>query len=394
MTRPRCRRRSEVTRNRALGTLLAHRKPSSGTVRPGGSRIVGLVGSGRAYWDFPRRLSAVRLLLEVGGEWGIPASVSLAGTGLSLSDLDRVGQTVEAEQELRVIRNIASATGDPPGLGATVGVRLKLSSLGVWGLLLLSSRTIEDVIRVGPRYYQLSENFLRPSIERRASSVCLVYSDDEIPSDVRGFIVERDLAYNVTSVRSMVGSSTPLHLTARLPAARGAALEGSLPGFVVDSESARNTIELPYWMLRRQLISADDETHRRCLARCDELVETLRRREGVANQVRTALHNSSCPLPTLDEVAEQFHVDARTVRRWLVEEATSYRALSDEVSAHRAIELLDTPGITVQQAARRLGYAGAASFTRAFRRWTGETPTAWSRGRAGQTAGAEHIDER
>jgi hypothetical protein len=110
--------------------------------------------------------------LEVGGEWGIPASVSLAGTGLSLSDLDRVGQTVEAEQELRVIRNIASATGDPPGLGATVGVRLKLSSLGVWGLLLLSSRTIEDVIRVGPRYYQLSENFLRPSIERRNPLRC------------------------------------------------------------------------------------------------------------------------------------------------------------------------------------------------------------------------------
>jgi AraC-like DNA-binding protein len=339
------------------------------------------VVSGHPYWDFPRGLSAVRLLLEVGGEWGVSASVCLAGTGISLSDVDRADHSIEAEQELRVIRNLAAATGDPPGLGAAVGVRLTLSSLGVWGLLLLSCRTIEDVIQVGPRYYQLSENFLRPSIERRADAVCLVYADDGVPEDVRGFVIERDLAYNVTSVRSMVGTSTLLHMTVRLSAERGAALASSLPGFVIEAESARNTIDLPYRVLRQPLISADEETHRRCLARCDELVDLLRRRESVASRVRAALRHSGCRLPGLDQVADEFHVDPRTLRRWLVEEATSYQALTDEVCTRRAIELLETPGVTVQQAARRLGYAGAASFTRAFRRWTGETPAAWNRNR-------------
>src|ERR1700756_3353869 len=113
-------------------------------------------------------------------------------------------------------RTLAEATGDPPGLGAAVGVRLKLSSLGAWGLLLSSCRTIADVIRVGPRYYELSENFLRPSIEYQAHAVVIAYADDEVPEDIRGFVIERDLAYNVTSVQSLVGASTPLHITARL----------------------------------------------------------------------------------------------------------------------------------------------------------------------------------
>ncbi|MCV7412474.1 hypothetical protein AWC05_17810 [Mycobacterium florentinum] len=337
------------------------------------------MGSGRPYWDFPRGLGPMRVLLEVGGEWGVPARVCLDGTGLSLSDIDRTDLLIEAEQAIRAARNLAEATGDPPGLGAAVGVRLRLSSLGAWGLLLSSCRTIADVIRVGPRYYELSENFLRPSLEYRCDSVVLLYADDEVPEDIRAFVIERDLAYNVTSVQALVGASTPLHITARLPAERTAALAALLPGFDIESQSSCNAIYLPTWVLQQPLISADEDTHRRCLAHCDELIETLHNRDSVADRVRAVLQRSATPLLGLDEVAREFHIDARTLRRWLVEEETSYRALADEVCARRAIELLEAPGGTVRHAARNLGYASVASFTRAFRRWTGMTPAAWTR---------------
>lgn len=341
-----------------------------------------VMASSRPYWDFPRALGPIRVLLEVGGEWGVPARVCLAGTGLSPSDIDRTDLLIEAAQAIRAIRNLVAATGDPPGLGATAGVRLKLSSLGAWGLLLSSCRTIADVIRVGPSYYELSENFLRPSIEYHADAVVLVYSDDEVPEDIRGFAIERDLAYNVTSVQSLIGASTPLHMTARLPAERAAALGALLPGFEIEAQSIRNAIHLPRRVLQQRLISADDETHRRCLAHCDELIERLHSRDSVADRVRAVLDRSATPLLGLDQVAHEFHIDARTLRRWLVEESTSYRVLADEVCARRAIELLEAPGGTVRQAARHLGYASVASFTRAFRRWTGKTPAAWTREQA------------
>jgi AraC-like DNA-binding protein len=336
------------------------------------------MGQSRPYWDFPRGLGPLRQLLEVGAERGVPARVCLTATGLSPSDIERADLLIEAEQAIRAIRNLAEATGDPPGLGAAVGARLRLSVLGAWGLLLSSCRTIADVIRIGPRYYELSENFLRPSIEHQVGAVVLEYADDEVPEDIRGFVIERDLAYNVTSVQSLLGASTPLQLTARLSEERAAAMASLLPGFEIEPKSARNAIFLPDRVLQRRLISGDDETHRRCLAHCDELVEALHNRDSIANRVRAVLHRSSPPLLGLDQVADEFHIDARTLRRWLVEESTSFRALVDEESTRRAIELLEAPGGTVRRTAHQLGYASVASFTRAFRRWTGQTPAAWT----------------
>jgi AraC-like DNA-binding protein len=337
------------------------------------------MNSDRRYWDFPRNVGPIRVLVEVGGEWGVAAHTCLAGTGLSVSDLNRASPLIEAEQAIRAIRNLAEATGDPPGLGAAVGVRLKVSALGAWGLLLSSCRTIADVIRVGPRYYELSENFLRPSVEYSATDVVLVYADDEVPEDIRDFVIERDLAYNVTSVHSLVGESVPLQMTARLPADRAAALAALLLGFEIEDQSACNAIHLPRRVLKQHLISGDDETHRCCLAHCDELVDRLHSRGTVANRVRNVLQQSATPLLGIEQVAQEFHVDARTLRRWLVDEATSYQAIADEVCARRAIALLETPGCTVRQAAHLLGYASVPGFTRAFRRWTGETPAAWTR---------------
>ena len=59
--------------------------------------------------------------------------------------------------------------------------------------------------------------------------------------------------------------------------------------------------------------------------------------------------------------------------------ARLFRALSDEVGRTMAIELLTAAGLTVEQVADRLGYADAASLTRAFKRWTGTTPGAVAR---------------
>ena len=44
--------------------------------------------------------------------------------------------------------------------------------------------------------------------------------------------------------------------------------------------------------------------------------------------------------------------------------------------------MLTEAGLRVEAVAERLGYAETASFTHAFRRWTGKSPSAFSRRRA------------
>ena len=53
----------------------------------------------------------------------------------------------------------------------------------------------------------------------------------------------------------------------------------------------------------------------------------------------------------------------------------SYSDLVDEVRLARALALIDDPSIKLWEISRRLGYADAANFDRAFRRWTGHSPS-------------------
>jgi AraC-like DNA-binding protein len=78
-----------------------------------------------------------------------------------------------------------------------------------------------------------------------------------------------------------------------------------------------------------------------------------------------------------DLIAARLHLSARTLRRHLAAEGTSLRHLVDEARRVQAIELMTLDRLTVEQISLRLGYADAATFIRAFRRWTGTTPGAY-----------------
>ncbi len=81
--------------------------------------------------------------------------------------------------------------------------------------------------------------------------------------------------------------------------------------------------------------------------------------------------------PTLDDAAQVLAIHRRTLNRRLRENGVTFRQLLDEVRRQRARQLLRDTDLPVLAIAETLGYADAPAFTRAFRRWSGTTPTAW-----------------
>jgi AraC-like DNA-binding protein len=70
-------------------------------------------------------------------------------------------------------------------------------------------------------------------------------------------------------------------------------------------------------------------------------------------------------------------VHRRTMSRRLRAEGTRFRRVADEVRFEIACQLLRIPHITFSEVATLLGFSEGSAFTRAFRRWSGQTPTAW-----------------
>lgn len=101
-------------------------------------------------------------------------------------------------------------------------------------------------------------------------------------------------------------------------------------------------------------------------------------RDTLSESLKTAL----APLVgrvrlNLDAASEIVGVRPRTLRHRLRAEGTSWQALLDEVQFDWSRGRLVHPEVRVRDVALQLGYADAAHFTRAFRRWAGVTPGAY-----------------
>jgi AraC-like DNA-binding protein len=85
------------------------------------------------------------------------------------------------------------------------------------------------------------------------------------------------------------------------------------------------------------------------------------------------------PLPSTARLATLCNRSAATLRRHLSRDGTSIRAIREECLRERALQLLEDRGIMLSEVAARLGFSDGPCFRRAFRRWTGASPSAFRR---------------
>lgn len=327
-----------------------------------------------AWWDFPRGPGGIRALVTTGTAHGLSRERCLRSTGIQTADLDDNDLVVEGGQELHVMRNVITALGDPPGLGVDVGRRANLGSFGIWGYAVLTSPTWEDAMRLGVRFTKLSYAFTAPVVHPRLPRID--YRVEEIPADVRDFALERDLAACLM-IFAAIGPDIKARLHTRLPAPRAAALATVSPTLCIRHGEPEDCFLFDPSDWHSALPQAHVETMRSCEQACSALLERRTARRGTAARVRARLLERPAVKPTMDMVAADLHMEARTLRRHLTAEGTSFQELLDEVHQTLASELLSIPSIGVDEVARRLGYADGPSFTHAFKRWTGESPGAW-----------------
>lgn len=81
----------------------------------------------------------------------------------------------------------------------------------------------------------------------------------------------------------------------------------------------------------------------------------------------------------IDGAAELAGVSVRTLQRFLNRDGLNYRRLVELVRLNRAQSLLKDTDLSITQVALTLGYSEHANFTRAFSRWTGQSPQKFRR---------------
>lgn len=115
----------------------------------------------------------------------------------------------------------------------------------------------------------------------------------------------------------------------------------------------------------------------------DKLVESYLSRlemQDICGQVRSSLIElMPLGITTLEGIAEALSMPPRTLQYKLNQQGTSLQKLRDSIREELARQYLQYSRQPFTQIAYSLGFSDPAHFNRAFKRWTGETPTFYRR---------------
>ncbi len=140
---------------------------------------------------------------------------------------------------------------------------------------------------------------------------------------------------------------------------------------------AQNKLVIPRQALAIPLIAPSKASHMMMKATLEQQrlarLDTKPVTQTVKAHLRVALRQKK--LVTAASLAQALTMSARTLSRRLQEEGSTLPQLKQDISLEHARVLLRERRLNVQQIAQATGFADAASFARAFKRATGQTPS-------------------
>jgi AraC-like DNA-binding protein len=256
-----------------------------------------------------------------------------------------------------------------------VAERFGLVDFGAAGAAVLASRDLHSAISAMNSFAPLLN--LRHTVKLKVCDDALVMTFHPQAQDQHGI---RESLLHV-DVAKMLRFLRDLSMTGHLRASDGPTVtqrqsltvcDDAAPGFPSGSNCGEH-IRIPKSLLghRRLLISqAEANAHQK---ECRKMMRQLRER-ALCGCVRRMLLQCPDAFPSLVQLATRFGMSARTFRRRLANQHTTFLQMLDEVRFELAVRYLEDRHLTTELIAQKLGYSESANFRAAFRRWTGSSP--------------------
>jgi len=320
-----------------------------------------------------QRVGVLAMLPQILEELGVDCGPVLAEAGLPESALDRPDLWVPAQGALRALETAANRARCPH-IGLLVGQRFQLSQIALLGELMLNSRSVGEALGSYVVHQRLYSQSFTPHLQKYRRTAEFGFGIYHSTSSSLAVTYDVLLAALVSALRSLCGPEwNPSEV--RLPRSAPADVKPYRSHFrcelVFDSPHA--SIVLRREDLDSPIAGADADRFRALEVAASEQLDS---------NLLPLLYRSLRGLlvagePKAARLAQQFGMHERTLERRLRARGTSFRAILDQVRNDVARALLIDTNLTMDRIGLALGYSEVAAFSRAFRRWSGMSPSDW-----------------
>jgi AraC-like DNA-binding protein len=331
--------------------------------------------------------SWTRMVLASFDALGLDARRLCAAAGVSYAQLSDSDARVPRDLSGRLWREAARASEDP-FIGLHAGERIVPAANNLLSHIVISSATfLEGLERTLP-YQRVLAHGRVMSLQRRRDHLAIVFRrvDGDLP------ITRSELEFMTAAFVRFGRTIVP-----RVWRVETARFDFDSPGSAGEYERAlgcrvefgrsENSLIVPAEVMTTPLPHHCPAVVDALTVAADAAIERILR-PSVSGDVRSrilARMRARRADTTVETIAMEMHVSPRTLQRRLESEQSSFSFVLEQAQRDRCLELLEGSA-TLEEIGTAVGLSGSRALARAFKRWTGRTPSEHRRLARGATS--------
>ena len=305
----------------------------------------------------------------------------LANTGINLQDFSAADKKLAFQQYQQLVVNARNLSTDSI-FALRLGEQSFLHHDGLLAARIMSSENVGQAMELLTRYQPLFTQILFFDFEINANGEGILslsphfelgeslpyfieYTCSVIYSLGRFFLGGIDLGKHGYDAEIKISYSAP-NTRAEFDAFF------SIP---VKFDHTSNQIILSQKLLSQPLIFSNKDSAQYNDQICQAKVSEISADNTILDRVRFLIHRQIFSELSLDILAKELCISPRTLRRHLHENHTSYKKLLENERKRVALSQVKKPEMSIEELSDKLGYSDTSSFSRAFKRWYGVSPT-------------------
>lgn len=316
------------------------------------------------------------LLLDVVSRWGYNDVSLFEPFGLNSEQLAHPDTRIPIEIANNLVKRALELTGET-SLAYHLGTQMRISIHGFIGYAIMTATNATEALMIASRFIQLRMPFLQLYFSTFSDKATLELKCNIDVQPLRNEII---LALSI-GILTMGKALTGVEVSAdsdfdfAMPTGFERYLDRINANFHFNRPHLLASFDKKY--LSFSMVHADSISSQLAINQCESELSALGERRRISMKVRDILSNQDQHHLGIEAVADQLHMSDRTLKRQLAAENTSFSTIVDEVRYRRATALLSRTDYSLEQIADELGYSDVANFSRAFKRWSGRSPSNW-----------------
>ena len=305
---------------------------------------------------------------------GIDAIDVVTEVGLDPAKAANPDWRVSHEHMNELMERCVELTGNE-AIGLQAAEHLQPQALHALGLAWLASDTVYDGLRRLVRFGRLINTGITMSLEEKAPLVHLHMSP---LADEEGFCYARrdySVAMVVRMCRLTLGDFlAPVSIVMDRPEPEKPESWDYALATRVSFGAEATVINWSLADIEEPLITGDPALARVNDDQTQAYLDSFLAQSTCREVVSKIIEKLPDGPPSQQEIADELHISNRTLQRKLKEEGTSFMDLVQETRLQLAQKYLLQPSRSIVETSYLLGFSEPSTFSRAFKRWTGQAP--------------------